>query len=88
MSPHKAEESVVICVSIGIYFARKIVSWEICWREKGDIPEGRQGCFAKTWSWFNDEGVEVAIREWIGHAGESRFPTLNVEGRWFADGSL
>jgi hypothetical protein len=22
-----------------------------------DIPEGKQGCFAKTRSWLNDEGV-------------------------------
>jgi hypothetical protein len=29
------------------------------------IPEGNQGCFVKSSSWFNDEGVEAAVREYI-----------------------
>lgn len=54
-----------------IYFARKIVKWELEWRRFRQIPEGKKGCFAKTRSWFNDEGVELAVREYIASAGEA-----------------
>jgi hypothetical protein len=47
----------------GTYFTRKIVTWEISWLKNGFIEEGRQGCFAKTRSWFNDEDVMLHVRE-------------------------
>jgi hypothetical protein len=49
----------------GIYFARKIESWEIEWMSSRSIPEGQRGCFVKVKSWFHDEGVQAAVREWI-----------------------
>ena len=57
----------------GVYFSRKLVEWEgTCIRHRL-IPEGKQGCHAKTSSWFNDEGVQIAVREWCAGAGESEF---------------
>lgn len=56
---------VARCFGKGIYFARRIVSWEIEWVEDRLIPEGKRGCFAKIRSWFNDEGVQQAIRDWL-----------------------
>lgn len=50
-----------------MYFARRIVSWEIEWVDGRLIPEGKRGCFAKTRSWFNDEGVQQAIRDWLSN---------------------
>jgi hypothetical protein len=57
----------------GLYFARKVVEWERSWIRERKIPEGKRGCFAKTFSWFNDEGVQIAVREWCAGAGESKF---------------
>jgi hypothetical protein len=60
----------------GVYFARKLVTWENEWMKGGRIEEGKKGCFVKTKSWFNDEGVQLAVWEWI--AGKSK-----VEGNTF-----
>ena len=57
----------------GLYFARKVVEWERSWIRERKIPEGKRGYFAKTFSWFNDEGVQIAVREWCAGAGESKF---------------
>lgn len=57
----------------GIYFARKLVEWEGTWIRERKISEGRQGCNAKITSWFNDEGVQMAVREWCAGAGERKF---------------
>jgi hypothetical protein len=54
----------------GTYFACKIVTWEISWLKHGFIEEGRQGCFTKTCSWFNDEGVMLNVQERISGVGE------------------
>src|SRR3978361_110198 len=54
----------------GLYLAQKIVTWERQWLEHEEIEEGRQGCFAKTRSWFDDEGVQLAVRDWISGAGD------------------
>ncbi|KAA8907993.1 hypothetical protein FN846DRAFT_1021166 [Sphaerosporella brunnea] len=67
---------VARCFGKGIYFARRIVSWEREWLEDGAIPEGKRGCYTKTKSWFKDEGVEQAVREWLlGRSGEGTFPS-------------
>ena len=56
----------------GRYFARCIVEWEGMWRRERQIPEGKRGCHAKINSWFNDEGVQIAVREWCASAGDSK----------------
>jgi hypothetical protein len=58
----------------GVYFARKIVEWEGMWLRERRIHEGKRGCFAKTFSWTNDEGVQIAVREWCAGQGDSKFP--------------
>jgi len=63
---------VARCFNRGWYFARKIVSWEISWVQERTIEEGRRGCFAKVRSWLNDEGVQLAVCEWISGAGEGK----------------
>ena len=35
-----------------------------------NIGEGRKGCYSKTESWLNDEGVQLAVREWLAGATE------------------
>lgn len=55
--------TVAKCYGKGSYFARKILQWKHTWILERKIEEGRQGCFSKTASWFNDEGVHLAIRE-------------------------
>ncbi len=37
---------------------------------KKEIEEGRQGCHTKSQSWFNDEGVQLAVRECIASSGD------------------
>ena len=54
----------------GSYFARKIIAWECSWLRSRDIEEGRKGCCSKTKSWLNDEGVQLAVREWLAGATE------------------
>ena len=55
----------------GVYFARKIIEWEGMWIRERIIPEGKRGSHPRTFSWFNDEGVQLAVREWCAGAGES-----------------
>ena len=57
---------VARCYGKGPSFARRIITWEIEWVEGRKITEGRQGCYMKTQSWFKDEGVKQAVREWLG----------------------
>jgi hypothetical protein len=65
---------VARCFGKGIYFARRIVTWEGDWLRDREIPEGKRGCFSKTKSWFKDEGVEQAVREWLsGRSGDGKF---------------
>jgi hypothetical protein len=60
------------CFNRGKWFAEKLVAWERNWMDKRHIPNGKQGCLAKTKSWFNDEGVMLAAREYLSGAGESK----------------
>ena len=62
----------------GLYFARKPIAWKHEWIEKEVIAEGKRGCVTKTRSWFNDEGVQLAAREWISGAGEGVFLCCNL----------
>jgi hypothetical protein len=56
----------------GLYFAHKLITWELAFLSGKEIPEGKRGCHSKTRSWFNDEGVLLAAREWIASAGEGK----------------
>lgn len=58
--------TVARCFRKGLYFARRIVFWERQWIESRLIEEGQRGCLAKTRSWFDDEGVQQAVRDWLG----------------------
>lgn len=62
--------NVARCFGKGVYFARKIATWELLFLNAEKIEEGKRGCFAKTRFWFNDEGVLLAAREWLSGAGE------------------
>ena len=42
------------------------------------IAEGKQGCFGKTKSWFDDERVKLTVREYISGVGESNNPSNQV----------
>ena len=64
--------SVSRCFNRGKWFAKKLVSWERSWIDERCIPDGKQGCFTKSKSWFNDEGVMLAAREYLSGAGESK----------------
>jgi hypothetical protein len=63
---------VARCFNRGKWFAERLVSWEISWRKDRTIPRGKQGCFQKVKSWLTDEGVELAVREYLSGAGESK----------------
>jgi hypothetical protein len=64
----------------GKWFAEKIVTWERTWISSRYIQEGKQGCYLKTKSWFNDEGVLLSAREYISGAGERMISNfLSVE---------
>jgi hypothetical protein len=57
--------SVARCFGKGSFFARKIIHWERTWVSERSIEEGRQGCYSKVQSWLNDEGVQLAIRDYL-----------------------
>ena len=63
---------VASCFNRGKWFAEKLISWEISWRKDRTIPKGKQGCFQKVKSWLRDEGVELAVREYLSGAGENK----------------
>ena len=68
--------NVARCFGRGLYFARKIISYELVWMNSQKIDEGKRGCHSKTRSWFNDEGVLLAAREWISSAGERKYSVV------------
>lgn len=61
---------VAECYGRGLYVSKKIVTWEIQWMTKSSIEEEKQGCYTKSHSWFNDEGVQLAVRECISSSGD------------------
>lgn len=62
--------TVARCYGKGGYFANQIIRWEKTWISERRIEEGRQGCHRKIKSWLNDEGVALAVRNWISNTGE------------------
>jgi hypothetical protein len=65
-------ESIARNYNKGGYFAKKIVSWENEWLINWKLILGKQSSFAKSFSWFNDEGIQLEIRRWCASAGESK----------------
>jgi cobalamin biosynthesis protein CobT len=63
---------VARCFNRRRWFAERLVSWELSWKKDRTIPTGKQGCFQKVKSWLADEGVELAVREYLSGAGESK----------------
>ncbi len=55
----------------GVYFAKKIVTWENESLKNRELILGKQGRHAKSFSWFNDERVQLQVRRWCASAGES-----------------
>ena len=56
----------------GVYFSRKLVEWEDACIRYRLIPKEKRGCHTNTSSSFNDEGVQMAVREWCAGVGESK----------------
>ena len=52
------------------YVAEKIVTWEIQWMTTQTIEEGKRSCHTKSFSWFNYEGIQLAVRECISYSGD------------------
>ena len=46
------------------------MTWDRQWVTSCCIEDGNQGCHAKSHSWFNDEGVQLSVREHISSSGE------------------
>jgi hypothetical protein len=51
----------------------KTVKWEGMWLQERRIHEGKRGFHAKTFSWANDEGIQMAVREWCATQGDSMY---------------
>ena len=49
----------------GKYFAGSVVAWERMWIRGEGIPEGKRGCHTKLSSLFNDEEVQLFVREFV-----------------------
>lgn len=62
------------CHGRGMHTARKLIRWERDWVEKRIIEQGRQGGGdGRIITWFEDEGVLIAAREYIAQVGESTY---------------
>lgn len=59
------------------YFAKKLVEYERRFIFVGDIPDSDRGRHAKTKSWFDDEGVQLRIREELAVSQESELSELD-----------
>ena len=61
------------CFGRGACFAERIVAWERTWRAEREIQESRQGLHPKVMSWFHDEGVMLAVREYLAGAKDGTY---------------
>ncbi|KAF8458748.1 hypothetical protein BDZ91DRAFT_800171 [Kalaharituber pfeilii] len=72
--PDAARKELSLCIaeafSRGENTARRIHIWEKSWITSRYIKVGMRGKYAKVSSWLNDEGVLLAIREYITSVGE------------------
>ena len=57
-------------VNRGCEVARRIREWEIGWIENRHIPPGHRGKNSRLASWLDDEGVELAVRNYISEQGD------------------
>ena len=58
----------------GMHTARMIVQWELQWIEAREIPRSQQGGGdGRIVTWFEDEGVLLAVREYIMQTGERKY---------------
>ena len=64
--------SLVVSESFGkrTETARRIRAWEKSWISVGTIKIGLRGISASAFSWLDDEGVLLAVREYIATVGE------------------
>jgi len=66
------------CHGRGMHTARKLIGWERDWVAKRIIERGRQGGGdGRIITWFEDEGVLIAAREYIAEVGESKLLILS-----------
>lgn len=49
----------------GKYFANRVRRWEKQWTSERKIEGSKRGQHSKSNSWFNDEGVQLAIRDYV-----------------------
>ncbi len=66
----KCAWQVAECFGKGGYLAQKIVTWERQWVTSHYIEDGNQGCHPKSYSWFNNEGVQLSVQDHIWSSGE------------------
>ena len=64
---------VAECYSQGSYVAEKIVIWKIQWMTTRTIEERKIGFHTKFFSWFNDKGIQLAVRKCISCSGDKLF---------------
>jgi len=58
----------------GMHTARMMIQWELQWIEGREISRGQQGGGdGRIVTWFEDEGVLLAAREYIMRTGESKY---------------
>ena len=54
----------------GKYFSESLVTWERMWIRGEGIPEGRAGCHTKLSSLFDDEEVQLFVKDFISSKRE------------------
>lgn len=74
--PEETREKICMAVSRSLgmkqRFARNLPSWERMWIENRHIEEDSRGKHRKMWSWFNDEEVQLVVRQAIDQHKESK----------------
>ncbi|KAF8471749.1 hypothetical protein BDZ91DRAFT_473229 [Kalaharituber pfeilii] len=55
----------------GTKMARHLRQWERSWLISRSIPQGFQGLRNSRFTWLDDEGVQLAVREYIANVGEA-----------------
>ena len=54
----------------GKYFSESLVTWERMYLRGEGIPEGRRGCHTKLSSLFNDEEVQLFVKDFVSSKKE------------------
>ncbi len=66
----KCARKIAECFGKGGYLAQKIVTWERQWVTPYCIANRNQGCHTKSHFQFNDEGIQLSVREHISSSGK------------------